>query len=89
MDKRWIWNLDEVHFKVSDAVRTAWALPNEQPEIPDRPVQGLKTCSVIAAACVRTSIQSTCRGGCAGRACLASLRSPTPLSMGPGPCGSI
>ena len=39
---------------MSDAVRTAWALPGEQPEIPDLPVKGLKTCSVIAATCVRT-----------------------------------
>lgn len=50
---RTIWNLDEVHFKLSDHNHYAWALPNEVPEIVEAPVRGLKTCSCIVAFCVK------------------------------------
>lgn len=51
---RQIWNVDEVHFRLSDHKTYAWAMPGETPTVPERPLRGLKTCSVIAAACVAT-----------------------------------
>lgn len=53
-EDRWIWNVDEVHFKLSDHQRFAWAMPNELPVVPEKPWRGMKTCSVLAAICVQT-----------------------------------
>ena len=53
-ERRWIWNVDEVHFALSDHQRFAWALPNENPWIPQTPQKGMQSCSVIAAACAQT-----------------------------------
>ena len=51
---RWIWNVDEIHFKLSDHVLEAWAMPCDLPEVVERPMRGSKTASVIVAVAVRT-----------------------------------
>ena len=53
-EDRWLWNVDEMHFKLTEHIRFAWALPGDQPSVPINPVPGQQTASVVAATCVRT-----------------------------------